>query len=95
MPLHYFQTGDLPEFILLNNFIAYLGCASLSSVPSGDWYCQFCQNMFQREKFVEHNANAFAAGRVSGVDSVEDINKRCIRIVKNMEVELTGCALCR
>ncbi|KAL9336733.1 hypothetical protein Peur_071221 [Populus x canadensis] len=71
------------------------GCASLSTVPSGDWYCQHCQNTFQREKFVEHNANAFAAGRVSEIDSIEQITKRCFRIVKNVEAELTGCALCR
>uniref|UniRef100_A0A6M2ERN9 PHD-type domain-containing protein n=1 Tax=Populus davidiana TaxID=266767 RepID=A0A6M2ERN9_9ROSI len=71
------------------------GCASLPTVPSGDWYCQYCQNTFEREKLVEHNANASAAGRVSGVDSIEQITKRCFRIVKNIEAELTGCALCR
>ncbi|KAF7818694.1 increased DNA methylation 1-like isoform X2 [Senna tora] len=69
-------------------------CASLSSIPRGDWYCKFCQNMFQREKFVEHNANAVAAGRVEGVDPIEQITKRCIRIVKDIEAELSGCALC-
>ncbi|EEF42838.1 DNA binding protein, putative [Ricinus communis] len=71
------------------------GCASLSSIPRGKWFCQFCQNMFQREKFVEHNANAVAAGRISGVDPIEQITQRCIRIVKNIEAELTGCVLCR
>ncbi|KAB5519898.1 hypothetical protein DKX38_024217 [Salix brachista] len=71
------------------------GCASLSTVPNGEWYCQHCQNMFQRENFVEHNANAFPAGRVSEIDSTEQITKRCFRIVKNVEAELTGCALCR
>ncbi|XP_058003443.1 uncharacterized protein LOC110662674 isoform X1 [Hevea brasiliensis] len=71
------------------------GCASLSSIPRGKWFCQFCENMFQREKFVEHNVNAVAAGRVSGVDPIEQITKRCIRIVKNIEAELSGCVLCR
>ncbi|KAG6735414.1 hypothetical protein POTOM_061978 [Populus tomentosa] len=71
------------------------GCASLSTVPSGNWYCQHCQNTFQRETYVEHNANAFAAGRVSEIDSIEQISKRCFRIVKNVEAELTGCALFR
>ncbi|XP_073261529.1 increased DNA methylation 1-like [Populus alba] len=61
------------------------GCASLSTVPSGNWCCQHCQNTFQRETYVEHNANAFAAGRVSEIDSVEQITKRCFRIVKNVE----------
>ncbi|KAF3441774.1 hypothetical protein FNV43_RR15689 [Rhamnella rubrinervis] len=70
-------------------------CASLPSVPRGDWYCQYCNNMFQREKFVEHNENAVAAGRVSGVDPIEEISQRCIRIVKNIEAELSGCVLCR
>ncbi|XP_028777155.1 uncharacterized protein LOC114733823 isoform X2 [Neltuma alba] len=69
-------------------------CASLSSIPRGDWYCKFCQNMFQRERFVAHNANAVAAGRVDGVDPIEQITKRCIRIVKDIEAELSGCALC-
>ncbi|KAG7961200.1 hypothetical protein I3843_09G004200 [Carya illinoinensis] len=70
-------------------------CASLTSIPRGDWYCTYCQNMFQREKFVEHNENAVAAGRISGVDPIEQITKRCIRIVKNIEADLSGCVLCR
>ncbi|CAI8614716.1 unnamed protein product [Vicia faba] len=70
-------------------------CASISSIPRGDWYCQFCQNMFQREKFVAYNNNAFAAGRVEGVDPIEQITKRCIRIVKDIDAELSGCVLCR
>lgn len=44
---------------------------------------------------MEHNANAVAAGRVAGVDPIEEITTRCIRIVKTMEVEVGGCALCR
>ncbi|KAL6988272.1 hypothetical protein U1Q18_014022 [Sarracenia purpurea var. burkii] len=71
-------------------------CASLSSIPRGKWFCKYCHNMFQREKFVEHNANALAAGRVSGVDPIEEITKRCIRIVKNPDdAEVIACVLCR
>lgn len=81
--------------ILLWNCLPHADCASLSGVPRGDWYCKFCQNMFQREKFVEHNENAVAAGRVSGIDPIEQITQRCIRIVKDIEAELTGCVLCR
>ncbi|KAI8026416.1 Inositol oxygenase 4 [Camellia lanceoleosa] len=33
--------------------------------------------MFQKEKFVEHNANAVAAGRIIGIDPLEQITKRC------------------
>lgn len=95
MPLDDFQTTDLPKSILMLNFITFVGCASIPTVPSGDWYCQYCQNTFEREKLVEHNANASAAGRDSGIDSIEQITKRCFRIVKNIEAELTGCALCR
>ncbi|KAJ4969996.1 hypothetical protein NE237_003095 [Protea cynaroides] len=70
-------------------------CVSLSSIPRGKWYCKYCQNLFQREKFVEHNANARAAGRVSGVDPIEQISQRCIRIVNTSEAEVGGCTLCR
>ncbi|WCJ34412.1 Acyl-CoA N-acyltransferase with RING/FYVE/PHD-type zinc finger domain [Euphorbia peplus] len=35
------------------------------------------------------------AGRISGVDPIEQITKRCMRIVKNIEAELSGCVLCR
>jgi hypothetical protein len=51
--------------------------------------------VFQKEKSVERNANAVAAGRVAGVDPIEQITKRCIRIVKTPEVDFGGCALCR
>ena len=44
---------------------------------------------------MEHNANAVAAGRVAGVDPIKQITTRCIRIVKTLEVEVGGCALCR
>lgn len=71
-------------------------CASLSSIPRGKWYCTYCQNMFLREKFVEWNANAVAAGRVSGIDPIEQITNRCMRIVKNPEeAEVIACAICR
>ncbi|MBA0734744.1 hypothetical protein Gogos_018638, partial [Gossypium gossypioides] len=70
-------------------------CASLPTIPHGRWYCKYCQNMFMREKCAEHNANAAAAGRILGVDAIEQITSRCIRIVKNIEAELSGCALCR
>ncbi|XVE76081.1 hypothetical protein DITRI_Ditri12bG0144300 [Diplodiscus trichospermus] len=70
-------------------------CASLPTIPRGQWYCKYCQNMFMREKYVEHNANAVAAGRILGVDAIGQITSRCIRIVKNIEAELSGCALCR
>jgi hypothetical protein len=43
-------------------------CACLTSIPRGDLYCTYCQNKFLKEKFVEHNENAVAAGRVSLVD---------------------------
>lgn len=52
--------------------------------------------MFQKERFVERNANALAAGRVAGVDAIEQITKRCIRIVNSPGSELGSvCVLCR
>ncbi|KAH1055601.1 hypothetical protein J1N35_033666 [Gossypium stocksii] len=54
------------------------------------------QNTFQKEKFVEHNANALAAGRVAGIDPIEQITKRSIRIIKTPEIEVPSvCLLCR
>ncbi|KAF5727483.1 hypothetical protein HS088_TW22G01176 [Tripterygium wilfordii] len=70
-------------------------CLFLPDIPCGTWYCKFCDNMFQKEKFVEHNANAMAAGRVAGVDPIEQITNRCIRIVKTPEAQIGGCVLCR
>lgn len=71
-------------------------CASLSSIPRGKWYCKYCESMFQRERFVEHNANAVAAGRVPGVNAIEQVANRCIRIVKSPEdAEVIACVICR
>ncbi|PWA87636.1 zinc finger, PHD-type [Artemisia annua] len=74
------------------------------AVPQGTWYCKYCQNMFQKEKFVERNENARAAGRVAGIDPLEEITKRCIRVVANPVVGEPGvpskkgapaCVLCK
>ncbi|KAL0390587.1 UNVERIFIED_CONTAM: hypothetical protein Scaly_0415800 [Sesamum calycinum] len=65
------------------------------SYSQGIWYCKYCQNMFEKEKFAEPDANAIAAGRVPGVDSLEAITLRCIRVVGTLEPEIGGCALCR
>lgn len=70
-------------------------CAGLSSVPEGDWHCQFCETMHQRENYVAYNDNARAAGRVPGVDAIDQILKRCILIVKLPDSRVGGCALCR
>ncbi|KAJ9554717.1 hypothetical protein OSB04_009331 [Centaurea solstitialis] len=73
-------------------------------VPHGTWYCKYCQNMFLKEKFVERNENARAAGRVAGIDPIDDIAKRCIRVVENTGLGESGvpakkgapaCVLCR
>ncbi|XP_026415120.1 uncharacterized protein LOC113310615 isoform X1 [Papaver somniferum] len=70
-------------------------CVGLSNLPPGKWYCSHCQQMYQREKFCEYNANAIAAGRVLGDDPIKQIYHRCIRTVKTQDVEVGGCALCR
>ncbi|PIA43573.1 hypothetical protein AQUCO_01900163v1 [Aquilegia coerulea] len=68
-------------------------CIGRLSVPRGKWYCPYCHNLYN-DQSCAHNANAKAAGRVSGVDPIEQISKRCIRIVKT-ETEVGGCTLCR
>lgn len=71
-------------------------CLFLPTIPQGKWYCRYCEDMFQKEKFAERNPNAIAAGRVPGVDPVEQITNRCIRIVKTLDTQDGGgCALCR
>ncbi|KAI3936007.1 hypothetical protein MKW92_038377 [Papaver armeniacum] len=71
-------------------------CVGELRVPRGDWYCPYCVSMFQRENHCTSNANARAAGRVEGVDVIEQITKRCIRIAETTEPEVGGgCSLCR
>lgn len=71
-------------------------CVGLSSIPKGTWYCKYCRNMFEKEKFEENNVNAIAAGRVPGSDPLEEITRRCIRIIGNFETNAVGgCVICR
>ncbi|WOL13292.1 hypothetical protein Cni_G22061 [Canna indica] len=70
-------------------------CVGLPSIPQGDWHCQYCQNLHQRERSVACNDNAIAAGRVAGVDPIEQIFQRSIRIVTTSETDGGGCAICR
>ncbi|KAK6926698.1 Zinc finger, PHD-finger [Dillenia turbinata] len=72
----------------------HVDCLSLPELPTGTWYCRYCHHMFQKEKFVKHNANAIAAGRVPGVDLIGQM-QRCTRVVKSSEAEIGGCILCR
>ncbi|KAL6848257.1 hypothetical protein ACP4OV_022385 [Aristida adscensionis] len=68
-------------------------CVGLCEVPS-EWYCDNCRNLVQKEKALAENKNAKAAGRQAGVDSIEQIMKRAIRIVPISD-DLGGCALCK
>lgn len=68
-------------------------CADEPSIPRGKWYCRYCQNAM---KVDSESANAVVAGRVAGIDPIEQIATRCIRIVKNPEnINLVACVLCR
>ncbi|KAF5940795.1 hypothetical protein HYC85_021962 [Camellia sinensis] len=92
-----FQDDALPdgtELVYLILIEVFTVSTFVSSIPSGTWYCKYYENMFQKEKFVEHNANAVAAGRITGIDPLEQITKRCIRIVETIETDVGGCALC-
>ncbi|RCV19757.1 hypothetical protein SETIT_4G001200v2 [Setaria italica] len=68
-------------------------CVGLPEAPS-EWYCDNCRNLVQKEKALAENKNAKAAGRQAGVDSIEQILKRAIRIVP-LSDDLGGCALCK
>ncbi|KAL2981673.1 hypothetical protein AAZX31_13G303000 [Glycine max] len=73
----------------------HIDCVPLPCIPSGSWYCKYCQNVFQKDRHGQHEVNALAAaGRIAGPDILELMNKRCIRVVKTVEVDHGGCALC-
>ncbi|RHN75371.1 putative histone acetyltransferase chromatin regulator PHD family [Medicago truncatula] len=72
----------------------HIDCVPLPCIPCGTWYCKYCQTNFQMESNAQRNANALAAGRIEGIDPLEQINRRCIRIVKSVAVDHGGCALC-
>ncbi|KAL1361483.1 hypothetical protein AAHE18_03G007000 [Arachis hypogaea] len=72
----------------------HIDCVPLPSVPTDTWYCKYCENVFQKDKYVAHNANALAAGRIAGIDPLAQIHERCIRIVKTHQVHHEGCVLC-
>ncbi|KAF3434756.1 hypothetical protein FNV43_RR21841 [Rhamnella rubrinervis] len=55
----------------------------------------FIQNLFEKEQFVERNSNAVAAGRVPGIDSIEQITNRCIHIINTEEIDFGGYSLYR
>lgn len=73
--------------------VKFAACVGLSEVPS-EWFCDNCSNLVQKEKALAENKNAKAAGRQAGVDSIEQILKRAIRIVPISD-DLGGCALCK
>ncbi|KAG4385884.1 hypothetical protein GLYMA_12G179200v4 [Glycine max] len=73
----------------------HIDCVPLPCIPSGTWYCKYCQNVFQKDRHGQHEVNALAAaGRIAGPDILELMNKRCIRVVRTLEVDHGGCALC-
>lgn len=68
-------------------------CVSENGIPPGKWFCPYCQKSL---KYVDQNANSVAGGKASGVDPIEQITKRCIRIIENPDkCDLVACALCR
>ncbi|KAK9058815.1 hypothetical protein SSX86_023658 [Deinandra increscens subsp. villosa] len=68
-------------------------CAGESSIPQGKWYCKYCEHSL---KVDGENENALVAGRVTGIDPIEQIMTRCIRIVKHPEhTDHVACVLCR
>ncbi|KAM0909373.1 hypothetical protein ACQ4PT_014837 [Festuca glaucescens] len=70
-------------------------CVGLSSVPRGTWCCRYCEAREQREGAFAYNNNARAAGKIDGVDSIEQIFTRSIRIATTPQTAFGGCALCK
>ncbi|KAL0416002.1 UNVERIFIED_CONTAM: hypothetical protein Slati_3432100, partial [Sesamum latifolium] len=95
MPLQHILHNFLLKETLTLLSCLFAECVGLSAIPRGICYCKYCQNMFEKEKFAEPDANAIAAGRLPGVDPLEAITQRCIRVVGTLEPEIGGCAICR
>ncbi|KAJ6871143.1 hypothetical protein NC652_036724 [Populus alba x Populus x berolinensis] len=56
------------------------GCASLSTVPSGNWYCQHCQNTFQRETGYDFMRSGFGPRTIILCDQCEkEFHVGCLR----------------
>ncbi|XP_024016835.1 uncharacterized protein LOC18027534 isoform X2 [Eutrema salsugineum] len=72
----------------------HIECVSLPSIPRGNWHCKYCEKKFKSETVGEYNVNSSTAGQLEGVDHVDQLAGRCIRVVKNMEAETNGCVLC-
>lgn len=70
-------------------------CVDLTAVPKGTWCCRYCETRQQRESSLAYNHNAIAAGRIDGIDSMEQIFTRSIRIATTPETGFGGCALCK
>ncbi|GJN39437.1 hypothetical protein PR202_gb28557 [Eleusine coracana subsp. coracana] len=70
-------------------------CVGLSAMPKGTWCCRYCENRQQRESCLAYNNNAIAAGRIEGIDPLEQIFTRSIRIATTPETGFGGCALCK
>lgn len=70
-------------------------CVGLSASLEGAWCCRYCENRQQRESCLAYNNNAIAAGRIEGVDPLEQIFTRSIRIATTPETGFGGCALCK
>ncbi|KAM7502876.1 hypothetical protein LguiB_001780 [Lonicera macranthoides] len=87
-----------------SQFEAHGGCSqrepttnsiSLPSTIKGKWYCRYCKERFDKEKLLQQIANAcYAASRVAGIDTPEEIKKRCTgRVGTSKQFEYRGCML--
>ncbi|KAL5214840.1 hypothetical protein ABZP36_003992 [Zizania latifolia] len=70
-------------------------CVGFTTIPKGTWCCLYCENRKQRESSLAYNNNAIAAGRIDGIDSIEQIFTRSIRIATTPVNGFGGCALCK
>uniref|UniRef100_A0A0D9WUF7 PHD-type domain-containing protein n=1 Tax=Leersia perrieri TaxID=77586 RepID=A0A0D9WUF7_9ORYZ len=70
-------------------------CVGFTTTPKGTWCCRYCENRQQRESCLAYNNNAIAAGRIDGIDPMEQIFTRSIRVATTPITGFGGCALCR
>ncbi|KAJ0964850.1 hypothetical protein J5N97_025988 [Dioscorea zingiberensis] len=73
-------------------------CGGLSDILQGEWYCQHCTKMLQREMGAKGNDNAHVTEKVANIDPTKQIQKFSEQGVHVLSVKgpyIGGCVICR
>ena len=81
--------------LLIVSFHLVAECVGLLEIPEGDWYCQWCMNLYPEGKQACQRNNARAAGRVVDVEPIEQIYQRCCQVITERGDYVGGCAICK